>query len=194
MFHLDNNAMNTFANHYNLYATLFFGVVIALAHAFALDSYSIRHNTISDLAAQGYSRKMLMQIGFIGFGGLIVLGVCLHPFSWRRLPIALYGFSVACSGVFCTKPFEQLGVLPYSSTESSLHSIFAQVAGIALSCGVLLQILFAGTSAEKLLHLVAVVLIIGLSAAFGLFDDIRGILQRILYLVSLLWFVRYYTP
>jgi hypothetical protein len=99
---------------------------------------------------------------------------------------------VALTGIFCTKPFVDLDT--FSTTQSTLHSTFAQLAGVSFSIGILTQLFFTNNNNDKLIHVTFFVLVIGLSSTFGLLKNYQGIAQRLLYLTSFIWFIKYYKP
>ncbi|MHA2066078.1 MAG: hypothetical protein ACXABY_17040, partial [Candidatus Thorarchaeota archaeon] len=66
--------MDFFLQYYAFISVLYIIIIAAVAHHDTPEEYEWRSNTISDLAAQGYGRKWLMQLGFIGFGLLLGLG------------------------------------------------------------------------------------------------------------------------
>jgi len=184
--------MELLKTNYNIISTILFVVFIIIAHIFSTDNYDWTKNTISDLGAQGYDRKLIMQIGFLVFGLTFAIGIFLNGLSWRTSPILVYGLCVALTGIFCTKPFFDTNT--YSTTQSTLHSTFAQIAGVTFSIGVLTQVFFSSDNNSKLIHVTFFVLIIGLSATFGLLKNYQGITQRLLYLTSFIWLIKYYKP
>ncbi len=184
--------MDILKHHYNIISTALFVLFIITAHVFSTQQYDWTKNTISDLAAQGYDRKLMMQIGFLTFGLSLSIGLILNGLSWRTAPILIYGLSVAMTGIFCTKPFTDLST--YSTTQSILHSAFAQIAGLSFCIGILTQIFFAPDHHNKYIHGTFFVLVIAVSASFGLLKNAQGILQRLLYLISFIWFIMHYKP
>lgn len=184
--------MQTLKSSYPIISTLLFVLFIIAAHLFSTNHYDFTRNTISDLGSQGYDRKLIMQIGFLSFGLILTTGILLNGFTWRTTPILVYGVCVALTGVFCTKPF--FNPAPYSIIESTLHSTFAQLAGISFSIGMLTQLFFSTSNQAKMIHLLFFLLVIGLSMSFGLLKNYQGITQRLLYLISFIWLVRYYKP
>jgi len=184
--------MEFLKSNYNIISTTLFVVFIIVAHIFSTENYDWTKNTISDLGAQGYHRKLIMQIGFLAFGLTLAIGIFLNGLSWRTSPILVYGLCVALTGIFCTKPFVDLDT--YSTTQSTLHSAFAQIAGVTFSISVLTQLYFTSDNNSKLIHLTFFVLVIGLSASFGLLKNYQGIAQRLLYLTSFIWLIKYYKP
>jgi hypothetical membrane protein len=180
---------------YNVLAVAFIIVVIAVAHWLAPAAYSWRDNTISELAAQGYERAWIMRVGFMGFGALIVLGAAdrarrmrgsrLH--LWREVPLVVYGLGILVAGIFSTAPF--LPGVAYSAGEASVHSAVATLAGVGLSLAMLLHAATPGSTRQRILHLVALVLTTAISALFGMATAGAGIWQRCLYLVGFAWLV-----
>jgi len=178
-------------------AVIFFVTVIIIAHFFVPPDYQWTQNTISDLAGQGLKNKWIMQVGFIGFGVLLNLGFILkfagsRNVSYPDLLIKVYGLAILLSGFFSTAPFIQ-GV-EYSKQESSLHSLFATLAGISFTLGIFCRAITAPTSAERWMHGFFLVLVTGASLLFGLCENgsirlAKGLAQRGLYLVSFIWIV-----
>lgn len=169
-----------------------FLLAIVLAHIFATNNYDWTKNTISDLGSQGYDRKYIMQFGFLAFGLTLSAGILFNGLTWRTAPLLFYGLCIALTGVFCSKPFSDLDT--YSETQSTIHSILAQSAGVAFSVGILTQIIFSADNNLKYVHLTFFILVIALSASFGLFKNYQGISQRFLYLISFIWLIKYYKP
>jgi hypothetical membrane protein len=181
-----------FKLNYNVIATALFVAFIVIANFSATQHYDWTKNTISDLGAQGYEKKLIMQIGFLAFGVILATGIFLNGLSWRTAPILIYGISVALTGIFCTKPFTDLP--SFSIIDSRFHSAFAQIAGVTFSIGILVQIFFSTNNNLKYTHLLFFIIVVGLSASFGLVKNYQGIAQRLLYLTSFLWLIKYYKP
>lgn len=187
--------MKSIALHYGFWASLIFAAVIILASLLAPPAYHIQKNTISDLGSQGYDRKMVMQSGFILFGSIVVFGGLVNVFNgkdawWVVAPGMVYGFCIFMTGIFCAAPFQ--GGVDFSPTESNLHSLFAQLAGLAFCVLIVTKFIATDISFYKFAHLAAFCLVIALSALFGLFSEYAGIAQRMLYMVSLLWLSLFY--
>lgn len=184
--------MEFLKNNYNTISTLFFVIVILIAHIFSTNNYDWTKNTISDLGSQGYDKKMIMQFGFLFFGVILTIGILLNGFTLRNSPILIYGLCVGLTGIFCTKPF--FVVENYSPFQASIHSGLAQIAGMTFSIGILVQIFFTSNNNEKLIHLLFFILVIGFSLSFGLTKNYQGIAQRLLYLTSFIWLIKFYKP
>jgi len=182
-----------FKLHYPFISICLFLSIIVLAHIFSSPEYSFVKNTISDLAAQGYSKKIIMQTGFLLFGIILSSGILLNGVNFNNALILIYGSCVALTGIFCTKPFVHPETTNFSQLHSNLHSAFAQIAGIAFSIGILLQWYLEKIPDIKWKHLLFFALIISCSLAFGLIKNYQGVVQRILYLISFWWLARYYA-
>ena len=179
------------------FAIFYFIAIILIAHFFAPPGYVWTRNTISELASQGHTNKWIMQMGFVGFGLLLAGGLAWKSYAAGRvnypdLLILLYGLSVFITGIFCAAPFDTS--LSYSVEEAKVHSLFATVAGIALVGGILWHMLVSPD--KRLFHLVFLVLITGVSMLFGLSESStipigKGVVQRVLYMVSFIWLAFY---
>ncbi|MCA9934346.1 MAG: DUF998 domain-containing protein [Ardenticatenaceae bacterium] len=177
------------------FSVCYFVVVIIIAHLFVPPAYSWRLNTISDLAAQGLPNQWIMQLGFIGFGVLLTAAFVGKFAAARKvfspdLFVVLYGLAVLMSGFFSARPF--LADMPYSVQEDTLHSLFAQAAGILFTLGILFHLIVAASPQEKQFHTVFLFLVVGASILFKLDETAvlhlgQGLVQRVLYLVSFMW-------
>ncbi len=179
-----------------LIAVVYFIAVIVLAHFFTPPIYDWTQNTVSDLASQGHPYKWIMQTGFIGFGLLLTWGVIFHFSKNKRtyflFLVAIYGLSILVTGFFCAAPIDPS--LPNDLRESQLHSMFATIAGIAMSLGIFWQAVVSANSRERWTRIIFFLLIGGISGLFGLAENHilmidKGIVQRVLYLVGLAWLV-----
>jgi len=179
-----------------LFAVAYFVLIIVAAHFFVPPNYDWTQNTISDLASQGHSHKWIMQAGLIGFGFILIIGVVYHfkrhPKLYFLFLVAVYGLFILLSGIYCTAPID-LGA-PFSVQESNLHSLFATVAGISMSLGILWQVFSSVNDRERWWRLLFLLFISGISGLFGLVENgmlllDKGIIQRVLYLVGLIWLV-----
>jgi hypothetical protein len=179
-----------FKHYYNYLAVAGFIFVIIIAHLFSPDDYNWTKHTISHLGCQGYNGKCIMQFGFIAFGFIMAAGIFLNGISWKTAPVLIYALCVGLTGIFCAEPF--FTYHEYSGTEAEIHSFFAQTAGMSFCLGILVQLLYARSQNQKWLHLFFFILIIGLSASFGIFVFYQGAIQRLLYLSSFIWLVRCY--
>jgi hypothetical membrane protein len=177
-------------------AVAYFIAVIVIAHFFVPPNYDWTQNTISDLGSQGHVYKWIMQLGFIGFGLILTAGVVYHFRRNTKLYflffVAAYGLSVLITGFFCAAAIDPSIV--YSVREASIHSTFATIAGIAMSAGIIWQIVVSSNSRDRWTRILFLLLVVGVSGLFGLAENHilaldKGIVQRALYLVGLMWLV-----
>lgn len=133
---------------------------------FFYNNYDWTRNTISDLGSQDYDGKLIMQFGFLAFGLTLTAVILLNSLTWRTTPILIYGLCVGLTGIFCTKPFFNFD--NYSASQATIHSALAQIAGVTFTLGILLQLFYSADKSEKWLHFIFFILVVGLSASFGL--------------------------
>lgn len=131
-----------------------------------------------------------MQLGFLVFGLTLSAGILANGLTWRTTPILIYGLCVGLTGIFCTKPFSNLD--NYSAIQSTIHSTLAQIAGTTFTLGILVQLFYSADKSEKWIHFVFFILVVAFSATFGLTKNYQGIAQRLLYLTSFIWLIKYY--
>jgi hypothetical protein len=132
----------------------------------------------------------------IGFGFILVNGTVRYfkryPKSYFLFFVAVYGLFILLSGIYCTAPINP--GIAFSVQESNLHSLFATIAGVSMSLGILWQVFASVRKQERWVRIIFLVLIVGLSGLFGLVENKmllldKGIIQRVLYLVGLIWLV-----
>ena len=182
--------MDYIKSNYNIISTAVFVLASVVAHIFSTNNYDWTKNTISDLGSQGYDRKFIMQFGFLAFGLILSAGILANGFTWRTTPILIYGLCVGLTGIFCTKPFFTLD--NYSASQATIHSVLAQSAGATFTLGILLQLFYTTDKIEKWTHFAFFILVVGFSASFGLFKNYQGIAQRLLYLTSFVWLIKFF--
>lgn len=184
--------MDFIKSNYNIISTTVFVLAIAVAHIFSSNNYEWTKNTISDLGSQGYDKKIIMQFGFLAFGLTLSTGILLNGLTWRTTPILIYGLCVGLTGIFCTKPFFNLET--YSDSQATIHSALAQIAGATFTLGILFQLFYSADKSEKWIHFAFIILVVGLSALFGIVKNHQGTAQRLLYLTSFIWLIKFYKP
>ena len=177
---------------HNTVAVILIVAAILTAHLASIPPYSWHDNTISELGSQGYKNAWIMRAGFIGFGALVVAGSVQRMRAqkqlwYRELPLVLYGGGILLSGIFSAKPF--MPGVDYSELEASLHSTLATLAGVGISMSILLYVFSEAQVRRKFGHLTALVLVVALSALFGVSTTGAGIVQRGLYVVGFGWLI-----
>lgn len=184
--------MDFFKGNYNSISVTIFVLAIVVAHIFSTNNYDWTKNTISDLGSQGYDRNLIMQVGFVVFGLTLSAGILLKGLTWRTTPILIYALCVGLTGIFCTKPFFNSN--NYSVSQAAVHSALAQIAGAAFTIGILIQLFYSADKTGKWIHFSFFMLVAGFSASFGLLKNYQGIAQRLLYLTSFIWLIKFYKP
>jgi hypothetical membrane protein len=182
---------------WNVIAVLYIILLIIIAQIIVPDSYDWVQHSISQYAAQNYEYQWIMQLGFLGFGVLLSIGVFTNwaknrKYWYREVPVLVYALSIAVSALFSTDPFIE-GV-SYSEQEAQLHSFFATLAGFSFSITVLLYTLTEQIVWKKSAHFLVLWLVIGLSFGIYTTENYVGLLQRLLWAVSFTWLVFLYNP
>ena len=62
-----------------------FIAVIVIGHLFAPPGYIWTQNTISELASQGYNNKWIMQLGLVGFGIFLSIGLVWKSYETGKI-------------------------------------------------------------------------------------------------------------
>jgi hypothetical membrane protein len=177
-------------------SVILFILMIMVAQILTPPEYNWKKNTVSELAAQNYKNRKIMQAGFISFGTLLssscIIGFVFEEVPlYKCIPILIYALSVGISGIFCTQPFvkgEQ-----YAENESRIHSLCAQLAGFSFMIAITVCIIASEDIRLKILHTIAGVFVMGCSLLFAKLPEHRGVVQRVMYLGSFLWLSFMYT-
>lgn len=188
--------MNEIIIKYNWISVGVFILTIVIAHFFVSSPYDWKNNTISELASQNYNYRWIMKVGFILFGGILIIGILNKLFNhngqlMNEIPIFIYAFAILISGIYSTKPFIE-GV-EYSEYQSQIHSYSAQIAGFSFSIGLLIFGIKENELNPKIIHFAFFSFVIICSALFGLLETNTGIIQRIMYVGSFIWLIFYYN-
>jgi hypothetical protein len=162
---------------------------LALAPLLMPDSYSVLGHSVSESAAQGVDGAWLARLGFLLFG-LAALSLAFTPGStwgrWGRRAHAGFGVAMIAAAVFSHGPWDGSS---FDEFEDLLHSAASFGVGLFFTVGVAL-VGVRRVDAPGWLRIVdgvavAAALVIPLLMANV---DQSGLLQRIMFLVALLWY------
>ena len=168
-------------------------LALALAPLVLDSSYSWLKHTTSEAGAQGVDGAWLARTGFVLFGVSVLWVTFLARRRWGQPAVAFhlaFGLSMFCVAGFSIRPW--IANLPFDSTEDSLHSVFATIIGFAFAFGVAsvaARLAMAGHR-FRALDLVAMAASIVVPVVMGVFDDIDGGLQRLMFGVAYIWYIR----
>lgn len=176
-------------------AVAYFGLIIVVAHFFAPAGYDWTANTISQLAAQKYEYAWLMRAGFIGFGLLLGVAILLKlnigkQADYSSYLIIGYALCILLSGIFSAPPVSP--DVEFNVSESQYHSIFATVAGVLFTAGILWHLIAYAQPDQRSFDIVLFMLVAMFSGLLGMSANGHlaigfGLLQRGLYAVSFIW-------
>jgi len=156
-------------------------------------SYDWVTHTTSESGAQGIAGAWLARTGFVLYGAAVLL-LSVMQRSWQmpaRLIHGVFGAGMIGNAVFSSRPWQ--ADLPFSELEDLLHSWMSGLVGTAFTVGVIV-VFFARQQANTLtksLDVTAVLVSIGVTLLmFGGGEDIAGLVQRIMFGVSYVWYTR----
>lgn len=178
-----------------LLALAYFATVFLVAQHRAPDAYSPRRHTISQLAAQGYDGRRLMQLGFALYGAVFTTALLWTMWQsdapvYRDLPHLVYGLALLPTGAFSTVPFTRTPRV--SRREARLHALFAQVAGGAFGIGILVHATIYPAEPGRVFHVLSGTLYAVVAVWFVLTRVSKGLAQRILYGYGSVWLLATY--
>lgn len=168
-------------------------LALLLAPLLMPQSYNWIVHTTSESGAQGVEGAWLTRAGFIVYG-IAVFVLSLVNKSWSvlaRITHGVFGICMIGNAVFSSRPW-QVG-MPYSELEDLLHSWMSGLVGTAFTIGVILVFFLRKPSdiLAKLFDVMAVLVSIGVTVLmFGSAENIAGLVQRIIFAVSYLWYAK----
>lgn len=186
-------------------SVIVFLLIILVAHlvvnATEAEYYQWYTNSLSDLAAQQYEYKWIMQGGFWLFGSTLAWSTINKIRSTRQFTgadffVVLYALFIFMTGIFSIKPF--FPVEAFALREDQLHSLFATLTGIAISLAIVSHAfpLTQKNRARSYLDFTFAFLVIATSALFGVLESDSsayvGLIQRILWVWGLSWLMWIY--
>lgn len=178
-----------------LSALVYFALVLLIAQRRAPGEYLPRRHTISQLAAQGYPKKRLMQAGFIVYGTLFTTGLVATMLQsqapiYRDLPSLVYGLALLPTGVFCSVPFFRS--VRVSRREARMHAMSAQISAGAFGAGIGVHAVFATDVATLGFHLLSLLVYWGGAVWFARTRRSMGAAQRLMYAYGSVWLLATY--
>ena len=173
-----------------LFASVF---CLLLAPLLMPESYDWVKHTTSESGAQGIEGAWLARLGFV-FYGVAVLLLVLRKQDWTittRIIHFVFALGMAGNALFSSKPW--LDELPFSEMEDILHSLMSGLVGTAFTLGVILLLLQRSAADWYSKTFDSFAIIISISVTLIMFnggEDIAGIVQRIMFAVSYLWYAK----
>ncbi len=185
------NMLDIYLQFYTIISVFYIAVIAVFAHLITPNEYHWKSNTISDLAAQGYDQKWLMQLGLIGFGLLLGIGSVAQMLQFQvdwftDFPLIIYAALVSLSGIFCTRPF--IRTEDYSKRDDRIHSFCAQTGGVFFTLAILLKALITESLMSAAPHYLFLILVSLTAMYYGKAEPSRkGIAQRTMWIASFVW-------
>jgi hypothetical protein len=162
-------------------------LLLAVAPHVLGTEYDWRTRTISESAAQNTENGWIARSGFALYG-LAVLVYSLSsplPAKLRYLP---FGVSMILVAIWSNRPY--LDNRTFDALESSLHSLAAALVGMSFVLAVSTSLLADKRRPRwaRSFDLLALAIAVGVPLLMANRDDIRGVVQRIMFLASYVWF------
>jgi hypothetical protein len=162
---------------------------LTLAPLLMPDSYSVLGHSVSESAAQGVDGAWLARLGFLLFG-FAVLFLALTPGSpwgrWGSLAHAGFAVSMIAAAVFSHGPWDGSA---FDEFEDLLHSAASFGVGLFFTVGVVLVALRRAHAPGWVRIIDGVALAAALAIPLIMANvDTSGLVQRIMFLVALIWY------
>lgn len=150
---------------------------------YAEEAYRVVSDSISELGTQQSKNNWILKVGFLVLGA----GLLFDFIRTRRkldISFALFGLFFALSGLYPHKPSAD-GV-PYHEVNDILHSVMANIAGVALSVGLCLRAMRESGHRHVYALVVAMISIV-VPLAMWRFPAFTGLLQRSMFAAVFVW-------
>jgi hypothetical membrane protein len=171
--------------------------IIFIAHFFAPDGYLFYQHTMSELAGQGVPNAWILTTGFFT-GGLGYMIFSVYYRSKKIMPLWLFyitfanGLMTLLLGAFPTS-FDELLSVSVNETIVIIHRYIAYGSNALTIAGMIGHIYVSKSPKVKIVHGYFIVFAIVFSGFFVLYDqDIRGVFQRLILLITTSWTLLYY--
>jgi len=171
-------------------------LLLAIAPRFQHPQYNWVAHTISESAAQNTENGWIARTG-LALYGVAVLALAFTGSSrsnWRYLP---FGVAMILVAIWSNRPY--LADRTFDATEDALHGFASALVGMSFMLAVTLSLLASRSRPLRAWVLDPVALVV--SAAVLLImanvEGIRGLVQRIMFFTSYVWFfveVHRYMP
>lgn len=165
-------------------------VAILFGPFFSPDEFSWLRQTTSEQAGQYMPGAWIMRAGFVSYG----LGVFLASvLDWRRRRTARIATAFFGAGLIATAIWSNAPVIegaPRDMHEDALHSVFSGVVGFAFAAACLARLFSPSRGQSDLLAWAGLAIAVFIPLAMGVLDDVRGLLQRAMFVFSFIFMLR----
>ena len=161
-----------------------FTVAALMGPWYTVESYNPVSNVISQLGAQNTPNNLIMVAGFLALGiGIMADG--MRRLSKPVVPFIAFGLFMGLAGLLSHKPVSPDAV--FNEFAHQAHSILATLAGISITVGLFWQAFLATSSRLRVITLTLAALCLVLPLCMLVFQDVQGIIQRVMYLFVFVW-------
>jgi Protein of unknown function (DUF998) len=149
----------------------------------------VRHTT-SEQASQHLPGAWAMRFGFIAYG----LGVlCSAAIGWRtrplvRVALAVFGLGLVGAALWSNAPI--MAGVPPDLEEDRLHSIASGVVGTGFAAACAFRLFAHGGSRRDALSWIGLVVSVVIPLAMVWAPEVKGVLQRGMFLLSMVFVAR----
>lgn len=174
--------------NFSIWGSAILLIAMVVGPLFSPPGFSWIEHTTSQQAGQMMPGAFIMRIGFFAFG----LGVLLQARerarrgSYADWPFVVFGAFMILAAVFSLRSIDPNA--PYDPTDDLLHSIFATAMGFAYGFGVGWRMLSMRAPLSLIVSAIAAASSIVLPLMMWQLPDFAGLLQRLMFIISFIWF------
>ena len=156
---------------------------------YTVEGYSPVTNVISQLGAQNTPNNSVMNVGLLALGvGVVADGI--RRFSKPALPFIAFGLFMALAGLLAHKPLTP--AVAFSEPVHQAHLALAALAGVSVTVGFLWNAVAVSAVRTRVVATTLAAICLILPLCMLAFQDVQGLIQRIMYLLVFVWLWIYY--
>lgn len=175
-----------------LVPAIFFIILAGIASLQALSTFSLINDSFSMLGGQNFENQWIMNVAWMGFGGLVVVIITSYHYKeelpvFVTYPIMAFGFAVFFLGIFSADSLLTSGLVDVDEVQD--HYFFYGIAVIAISLSMAFHALMTRHKTYKLINLGFLSVVIGLTMMYIVLPYGNGLIEKCSWLVVLIWLI-----
>lgn len=169
-------------------------VAIVLGHLFSPPEFSWVQHSTSEQAGQAMPGAWIMRIGFFAYGAGTVFAALLDWRNrvWVRTALVVFGAGLIATGLWSNASI--LSEVLSDMDEDNMHSIASGVVGTAFAVACAARLFAPGGDRCDWLSWLGLLAAAVIPLAMVELSEFRGLLQRIMFVLSFVFVAREFVP
>lgn len=173
-----------------LLPVVFFILITSIASVHALSTFSLINDSFSMLGGQNFEAQWIMNVGWMGFGLLIIIIVSMYHNkdelkAFMTYPLLAFGFSVFFLGIFSS---DSMLIHDLVDTEEAQdHFVFYGIALGSLGLSMIVHAMMSKDKRLKMYHSLFFLVIVSLMMLYIWASYGRGLIEKCGWIIALIW-------